>query len=43
VARRGVKSKALSVEEKAFNKWLRAERVVVEHVFGRLKKYGIMA
>jgi hypothetical protein len=41
--KRGVKSKELSVEEKEFNRWLRAERVVVEHVFGRLKKYRIMA
>jgi len=41
--KRGVKSKELSVEEKEYNKWLRGERVVVEHVFGRLKKHRIMA
>ena len=37
----GVKAKALSVEQKAFNKAFARERVVVEHVNSRVKKFLI--
>ncbi len=41
--KRGVKAKELTCEEKAFNRWLMGERVVVEHTISRLKKFRIMA
>ena len=41
--KRGVKAKELTCEEKAFNRWLRGERVVVEHMISRLKKFRVMA
>jgi hypothetical protein len=41
--KRGVKAVELTCEEKAFNRWLSVERVVVEHMFSRLKKFRIMA
>jgi len=41
--KRGVKAEELSCEEKAFNRWLSGERVVVEHTFSRLKKFRVMA
>jgi len=37
----GVKAEALSEEQKAFNKVLAGERVVVEHVNSRVKKFRI--
>jgi hypothetical protein len=37
----GVKAKALSIEQRAFNKALAAERVVVEHTNSRVKKFRI--
>ncbi len=40
--KRGVKAKELTCEEKAFNRWLMGERVVVEHTISRLKKFRIM-
>ena len=39
--RRGVKAVDLSVEQKAFNRAFNGERVVVEHVNSRLKKFLI--
>jgi len=41
--KRGVKGPELSREQKAFNKQLSKERVVVEHTFSRLKKFHIWA
>jgi transposase len=41
--KRGVKAKELSGEQKAFNRWLSGERVVVEHTISRMKKFRIMA
>ena len=41
--RRGVKALVLSFEQRAFNKALAKERVVVEHMFSRLKKFHIWA
>ena len=41
--KRGVKAVELTCEEKAFNRWLSVERVVVEHMFSRLNKFRIMA
>jgi len=41
--KRGMKGPELSVEQKAFNKELSKERVVVEHTFSRLKKFRIWA
>ena len=41
--KRGVKAKELTCEQKAFNRWLSGERVVVEHTISRLKKFRIMA
>jgi hypothetical protein len=41
--KRGVKAKELTGEQKAFNRRLSAERVVVEHTISRLKKFRIMA
>jgi len=41
--KRGVKAKELTSEQKAFNKKLSGERVVVEHAISRLKKFRIMA
>ena len=41
--KRGVKAQELSVEQKAFNKALSTERVVVEHTNSRLKKFHIWA
>ena len=38
---RGVKGKDFSVEQKAFNRVFNGERVVVEHVTCRLKKFLI--
>ena len=38
-----MKGPELSVEQKAFNKELSKERVVVEHTFSRLKKFRIWA
>ena len=37
----GVRAKELSVEQKAFNKMLAVERVVVEHTNSRVKKFRI--
>jgi len=39
--KRGVKAKALSAEQKAFNKALAKERIVVEHTNSRVKKFLI--
>ena len=39
--KRGVKAKALSLEQRASNKLLAKERVVVEHVNSRVKKFRI--
>lgn len=39
----GVKAQELSVEQKAFNKQLAKERVVVEHTNSRVKKFHIWA
>jgi transposase len=41
--KRGVKARELTCEQKAFNKRLSGERVVVEHTVSRLKKFRIMA
>ncbi len=41
--KRGVKAKELTCEQKAFNRSLSRERVVVEHTISRLKKFRIMA
>lgn len=41
--KRGVKAEELSPEQKAFNKELSKERVVVEHSISRLKKFRIWA
>jgi len=41
--KRGVKARELTCEEKAYNRRLSEERVVVEHAISRLKKYRIMA
>lgn len=41
--KRGVKAEELTWEQKEFNKSLSSERVVVEHVISRLKKFRIMA
>jgi len=41
--KRGMKGAELSPEQKAFNKKLSKERVVVEHTFSRLKKFRIWA
>jgi hypothetical protein len=39
--KRGVKAKALSLEQRSLNKLLAKERVVVEHVNSRVKKFRI--
>lgn len=36
--KRGVKAEPLTLEQREFNRWLAAERVVVEHTISRLKK-----
>ena len=41
--KRGVKTKDLSPEQKTFNQKLSKERVVVEHMFSRAKKFCIWA
>ena len=41
--KRGVKAEELTFEQKAFNQRLSKERVVVEHIISRLKKFRIMA
>jgi len=41
--KRGVKAVELSCEQKAFNRRLSGERVVVEHTISRVKKFRIMA
>lgn len=41
--KRGVKAKELTGEQKAFNRRLSSERVVVEHSISRLKKFRVMA
>jgi len=41
--KRGVKAQELSPEQKAFNKALSKERVVVEHANSRVKKFRIWA
>lgn len=41
--KRGVRAAELSPDQKAFNKKLSKERVVVEHTFSRLKKFRIWA
>jgi len=41
--KRGVKAEELTCEQKAFNRWLSGERVVVEHTISRLKKFRVMA
>ena len=41
--KRGVKAQALTFEQKAFNSNLSRDRIVVEHIFSRLKKYHIWA
>ena len=41
--KRGVKAQELASEEKAFNKALSKDRIVVEHDFSRLKKFHIWA
>jgi len=41
--KRGVKARGLTCEQRAFNRWLSEERVVVEHTISRLKKFRIMA
>jgi hypothetical protein len=41
--KRGFKAKELTSEQKAFNRKLSKERVVVEHSISRLKKFRIMA
>ena len=40
--KRGVKAKELTCEQKAFNRWLSGERVVVGHTISRMKKFRIM-
>jgi len=40
--KRDVKAKELTCEQKAFNRWLSGERVVVEHTISRVKKFRIM-
>ena len=42
-SKRGVKAKELAPEQKSFNLKLSKERVVVEHTFSRVKKFGIWA
>ena len=41
--KKGVKAKELTIEQKAFNRKLSKERVVVEHTISRLKKFRVMA
>ena len=41
--KRGVKAVELSCEQRAFNRRLSGERVVVEHTISRVKKFRIMA
>jgi len=41
--KRGVKTKELPPEQKAFNQNLSKERMVVEHTISRLKKFRVMA
>jgi hypothetical protein len=41
--KRGVKAQQLTPDEKAFNKALSRDRIVVEHDFSRLKKFHIWA
>jgi len=41
--KRGVNAQELSAEQKAFNKALSRDRIVVEHDFSRLKKFHIWA
>jgi hypothetical protein len=41
--KRGFKAKELTSEQKAFNRKLSKERVVVEHSISRLKKFRVMA
>ena len=41
--KRGMKGPQLSAEQKAFNKMLSAERVVVEHTNSRVKKFHVWA
>ena len=41
--KRGVKARELTCEEKAYNRRLSGERVVVEHTISRVKKFRIMA
>jgi len=41
--KRGVKAEELTGEQRAFNRRLSEERVVVEHTISRLKKFRIMA
>jgi hypothetical protein len=41
--KRGVKAQELTPEQKAFNKTLSSDRIVVEHDFSRLKKFHIWA
>jgi hypothetical protein len=41
--KRGVKSKELTSEQKAYNRSLAADRVVVEHTISRLKKFRMMS
>ncbi|MDH5792337.1 MAG: transposase [Candidatus Bathyarchaeota archaeon] len=41
--KRGVKAVELTGEQKAFNRRLSGERVVVEHTISRLKKFRVMA
>jgi len=41
--KRGVKARELTCEQRAFNRWLSGERVVVEHTISRVKKFRIMA
>ena len=38
-----MKARGLTCEQRAFNRWLSVERVVVEHMFSRLKKFRIVA
>ena len=41
--KRGVKAKELTCKQKAYNRRLSKERVVVEHTISKLKKFRIMA
>ena len=41
--KRGIKAKELTIEQKAFNRKLSKERIVVEHTISLLKKFCIMA